>query len=69
VDKRRLTTTLAKHLFNPLIRALFRLGMPAPGTAILARTAAPHLRGFRKRLMGFEPTIFCMASRTCALDA
>jgi len=35
MDKRRLTTTLAKYLVNPLIRALFRLGLPAPGTAIL----------------------------------
>ena len=35
MDKRRLTTTLAKYLVNPLIRALFRLGVPAPGTAIL----------------------------------
>jgi deazaflavin-dependent oxidoreductase (nitroreductase family) len=35
VDKRRLTTALAKYLINPLVRALFRVGIPAPGTAIL----------------------------------
>ncbi|MBA2629565.1 MAG: nitroreductase family deazaflavin-dependent oxidoreductase [Thermoleophilaceae bacterium] len=35
VDKRRLTTALAKYLFNPVVRTLFRLGLPAPGTAIL----------------------------------
>jgi deazaflavin-dependent oxidoreductase (nitroreductase family) len=35
VDKRRLTTTVAKYLVNPLVRALFRLGVPAPGTALL----------------------------------
>ena len=35
MDKRRLTTTVAKYLVNPLVRALFRLGVPAPGTAIL----------------------------------
>ena len=35
MDKRRLTTALAKYTFNPLVRALFRVGIPAPGTAIL----------------------------------
>ena len=35
MDKRRVTTTLAKYLVNPLVRGLFRLGVPAPGTAIL----------------------------------
>ena len=35
VDKRRLTTALAKYLINPFVRALFRVGIPAPGTAIL----------------------------------
>ena len=35
MDKRRLTTTVAKYLVNPLVRGLFRLGVPAPGTAIL----------------------------------
>jgi deazaflavin-dependent oxidoreductase (nitroreductase family) len=35
VDKRRLTTGAAKYLVNPLVRGLFRLGVPAPGTAIL----------------------------------
>ncbi|MBA3262229.1 MAG: nitroreductase family deazaflavin-dependent oxidoreductase [Thermoleophilaceae bacterium] len=35
MDKRRLTTALAKYLFNPLVRAFFRLGVAAPGTAIL----------------------------------
>ena len=35
MDKRRLTTALAKYLVNPFVRALFRVGIPAPGTAIL----------------------------------
>jgi hypothetical protein len=35
MDKRRLTTSVAKYLVNPVVRALFRLGVPAPGTAIL----------------------------------
>ena len=35
VDKRRLTAGVAKYLVNPLVRGLFRLGVPAPGTAIL----------------------------------
>jgi deazaflavin-dependent oxidoreductase (nitroreductase family) len=33
--KRRLSTGAAKYVFNPIVRALFRLGLPAPGTAIL----------------------------------
>lgn len=37
-DKRRVATALANRLFNPLVRALFRLGIPAPGTAILETT-------------------------------
>ena len=35
MDKRRLTTSVAKYVVNPLVRGLFRLGVPAPGTAIL----------------------------------
>ncbi|MEA2361146.1 MAG: hypothetical protein QOD71_291 [Thermoleophilaceae bacterium] len=35
MDKRRLTTAIAKYVVNPLVRTLFRLGVPAPGTAIL----------------------------------
>jgi len=35
VLKRRLATGLAKYLFNPVVRTLFRLGIPVPGTAIL----------------------------------
>jgi len=35
VMKRRLATALAKYAFNPVVRALFRLGIPVPGTAIL----------------------------------
>jgi deazaflavin-dependent oxidoreductase (nitroreductase family) len=34
-DKRRLSTALARYGFNPVVRALFRVGLPAPGTAIL----------------------------------
>jgi len=33
--KRRLAGGTAKYLVNPVVRRLFRLGLPAPGTAIL----------------------------------
>ncbi len=33
--KRRIAKALAKYAFNPLVRTLFRLGVPVPGTAIL----------------------------------
>jgi len=33
--KRRLASRTAKYLINPIVRGLFRLGLPAPGTAIL----------------------------------
>lgn len=33
--KRRLASRTAKHVVNPIVRGLFRLGLPAPGTAIL----------------------------------
>lgn len=33
--KRRLASATAKYVFNPIVRGLFRLGLPAPGTAIL----------------------------------
>ena len=35
LDKRRIATALSRYLVNPPVRALFRLGVPAPGTAIL----------------------------------
>lgn len=38
MDKRAFRTTLAKYVVNPPVRALFRLGLPAPGTAILETT-------------------------------
>jgi deazaflavin-dependent oxidoreductase (nitroreductase family) len=38
MSKRRLATGLAKYVFNPVVRLLFRLGLPAPGTAILETT-------------------------------
>lgn len=38
MDKRALTSGLAKYVVNPPVRALFRLGLPAPGTAILETT-------------------------------
>lgn len=38
MDKRALTTGLSKYVVNPPVRALFRLGLPAPGTAILETT-------------------------------
>jgi deazaflavin-dependent oxidoreductase (nitroreductase family) len=33
--KWRLATGTAKYVVNPIVRALFRIGLPAPGTAIL----------------------------------
>ena len=36
--KRRLASGAAKYLVNPIVRGLFRLGLPAPGTAILETT-------------------------------
>ena len=38
MTKRRLATALAKYGLNPLVRMLFRLGIPVPGTAILETT-------------------------------
>ena len=36
--KRRLASGTAKYLVNPVVRGLFRLGLPAPGIAILETT-------------------------------
>jgi deazaflavin-dependent oxidoreductase (nitroreductase family) len=36
--KRRLAGGTAKHVVSPIVRGLFRLGLPAPGTAILETT-------------------------------
>ena len=33
--KRRLASGLARYAVNPIVRGLFRIGVPAPGTAIL----------------------------------
>ena len=33
--KRRLASGTAKYVVNPIVRGLFRFGLPAPGTAIL----------------------------------
>ena len=33
--KRKLASGAAKYVINPVVRGLFRLGLPAPGTAIL----------------------------------
>jgi deazaflavin-dependent oxidoreductase (nitroreductase family) len=33
--KRRLASRTAKYVVNPIVRGLFRLGLPAPGTGIL----------------------------------
>jgi deazaflavin-dependent oxidoreductase (nitroreductase family) len=38
VDKRRFTTSLARYVFNPVARGLFRIGIAPPGTAILETT-------------------------------
>ena len=36
--KRRLASGTAKYVVNPVVRGLFRLGLPAPGIAILETT-------------------------------
>ena len=36
--KRRIATGLAKYVASPIVRAMYRLGLPAPGTAILETT-------------------------------
>jgi deazaflavin-dependent oxidoreductase (nitroreductase family) len=36
--KRRLASGSAKYLVSPIVRGLFRLGLPVPGTAILETT-------------------------------
>lgn len=36
--KRKLASGVAKYLVNPVVRGLYRLGIPAPGTAILETT-------------------------------
>jgi hypothetical protein len=36
--KRRLASGAAKYVVNPVVRGLYRLGLPAPGTAILETT-------------------------------
>jgi deazaflavin-dependent oxidoreductase (nitroreductase family) len=36
--KRSLASATAKYVVNPVVRGLFRLGLPAPGTAILETT-------------------------------
>ena len=33
MDKRRVTTALARYLFNPAARGLFKVGLAPPGTA------------------------------------
>ena len=35
MEKRRVSTFASRFLVNPLVRGLFRVGIPAPGTAIL----------------------------------
>ena len=36
--KRRLASGTAKYVVNPVVRGLFRIGLPAPGIAILETT-------------------------------
>jgi deazaflavin-dependent oxidoreductase (nitroreductase family) len=36
--KRRIATALAKYVASPVVKAMYRLGLPAPGTAILETT-------------------------------
>jgi deazaflavin-dependent oxidoreductase (nitroreductase family) len=36
--KRKFATGLANYAFSPVVKAMYRLGLPAPGTAILETT-------------------------------
>ena len=38
MDRRRFNTALAKYGVNPFVKAMFKAGIPAPGTAILETT-------------------------------
>ena len=38
IDRRRINSSIAKYGVNPVVKAMFRLGIPAPGTAILETT-------------------------------
>lgn len=38
MEKRRLSTAASRFGANPLVRALFRIGIPVPGTSILETT-------------------------------
>jgi deazaflavin-dependent oxidoreductase (nitroreductase family) len=38
IDRRRLNTAIGKYTVNPFVKAMFRVGLPAPGTAILETT-------------------------------
>jgi deazaflavin-dependent oxidoreductase (nitroreductase family) len=38
IDRRRFNSALGKYGVNPLVKAMFALGLPAPGTAILETT-------------------------------
>ena len=59
MDKQRFTTALARYVFNPIVRALFQIGVTPPGTAILGRRPqerpgpphASHRRAGRQHLL------------------
>ena len=38
MDKRRVSTFISTRLFNPLVKGLMRIGVPAPGVVILETT-------------------------------
>jgi deazaflavin-dependent oxidoreductase (nitroreductase family) len=46
-DKRRLTRAFGRYVLNPPVHALFRLGIPVPGTAILETVG--RKTGMRRR--------------------
>jgi deazaflavin-dependent oxidoreductase (nitroreductase family) len=56
VDKRRLSTFLSARLFNPVVKAAARAGLPLPGVAILEttgrRTGEPRRTPVGKALIG-----------------
>jgi deazaflavin-dependent oxidoreductase (nitroreductase family) len=57
--KRRLASGTAKYVVNPVVRGLFRLGLPAPGIAILETTGRKSGRPRRNPVTnGLDGAVF-----------
>lgn len=65
--KRRLAGGTAKYVFNPVVRWLFRLGLPAPGTAILETTGRKSGRPRRNPVTnGLDDGVFWIVAARLA---